>query len=486
MIGRFFSSYLNKQTQAVRLFHDKNTSPNPTAMDLTVSGLSILANLFGIDGELIRQIDVLNFGIDFDPDQVNRVYVSGEFQVLFQLPVNVNMTFKALTTSIDYKIRFLDGTPVGQMSLSDIVVEHNQTTNEIIMRFDHRELEVLDDNAFAKFAADLVLTKDVAVIIDGRASSVAQVRIGNLTLSDIPLNNTLHLTGYDQFGHGLLKIDEIDITGTLSADSLILRVKTELSNPSVVNILNGGRLSLDLCDTINGTSLGLVNIDPFFLKPEGNTTVVEAEGIFNITQNNEDVAKAFISRMVSGIDGQVELRGTLPDNSTGTSIPLLALAIGGLRIRTTVPGLSGDKMLLREIILKRLTPLEIAGIPLGFVKKLSTRIRIVNPFSSTLVIDQMNIRADYSDVIDEDKQVGIVEDSTPIVILPHEELVTPYVTVALTAKLPTMVSLLGPLFAGDAHLSLSGTIGVTIENEFSLIKLPFTALNVKTDQEAKD
>ena len=455
-------------------------------MDLTVSGLSMQADLNGIDTKLIRQIEVLNFGIDFDPDQINKVYVSGQFQVLFQLPSNVNMTFKALTTSIDYTIRFLDGTAVGQMSLSNLIVEHNQTTNEILMTFNRQELHVINETAFEQFAADLVLTKDVAVMIDGLAAAVARAIIGNLTLSDIPVKNTIHLTGYDQFGHGLLNIDQIDIVGTFSPEQLHLRVKTELINPSVVNIINGGRLSLDLCDTVHGVSLGLVNIDPFYLKPQGNKTIVEAEGVFNMTKDNHDIAQNFIARMVSGIDNQVELRGTLSDNSTGTSIPLLALAIGGLRVHTTVPGLSGDQMLVREIILKRLTALELAGIPLGLVKKLSTRIRIVNPFSSTLVIDRMDIRADFAATVDEHHQVGTVQDSTPIIIHPHQQLITPYITVTLTAKIGTMVSLVGPLFAGDAHLSLSGTIGVTINNEFSLIKLPFTALNIKTDQESKE
>ena len=57
----------------------------------------------------------------------------------------------------------------------------------------------------------------------------------------------------------------------------------------------------------------------------------------------------------AGTDSQVELRGTSADNSTGTSVPLLVLAVAGLGIRATVSGLSGDQALIREIILKKLT-----------------------------------------------------------------------------------------------------------------------------------
>jgi hypothetical protein len=140
---------------------------------------------------------------------------------------------------------------------------------------------------------------------------------------------------------------------------------------------------------INGISLGLVNIEPFYLQPQGNATVIDAEGIFNLTEQNTVIAHEFISNMVSGIDNQVELRGTLADNTTGTSIPLLSLAIGGLRIHTRVPGLSGDRTLVREIILKKLTAAEIIGIPLGIVKRLLTRIRLINPFSTPIVIQSI-------------------------------------------------------------------------------------------------
>jgi hypothetical protein len=93
-LGRFFSAYLNNQTQAVKLFHDSSSIlNNATAMDLTISGLSMRSNLDGIEAHLIRRIEVLNFGIDFDPIVVNKVYVTGQFQVAFQLPSNIQMTF---------------------------------------------------------------------------------------------------------------------------------------------------------------------------------------------------------------------------------------------------------------------------------------------------------------------------------------------------------------------------------------------------------
>ena len=44
------------------------------------------ADLPGIQTKLIRQVNVLNFGIEFDSNDVNRVYITGRLSVLFELP----------------------------------------------------------------------------------------------------------------------------------------------------------------------------------------------------------------------------------------------------------------------------------------------------------------------------------------------------------------------------------------------------------------
>jgi len=441
------------------------------------------ANLNGIQTKLIGQTDVLNFGIEFDPDDVNKVYVTGRLSVLFELPSNVNMNFTALSTSINLIMRLIDGPALGEIILHDLPVQHNHTTNKLLMSFEKQEFIVLNNTAFEQFAANLVLTTNVSVAIEGLASALAQIRIGNLTLSDIPINDTLQLTGYNQFD-GLLSIENIDISGAISPKALALQVKTKIINPSVVNIINGGQLLLDLCnDSINGISLGLVNIDPFYLEPKGNNTIVNAEGIFNITEQNSVVAKQFISNMISGIDSKVELRGKLEDNSTGTTIPLLSLAVAGLHIHTQVPGLSGEKALVQELRIKKLTAAEIAGIAIGLVKVLSARIRILNPFNTSMIIQSLKIRADNGAKVDEEAHVGDVYDNTPINIRPYQNLTTDYVDVTLTAKLPTLIALINPLLSGRAHLSLSGFINVTIGDDFVLNQIPITVLNVTTHQE---
>ena len=195
----------------VKLFHNVTQPGNATAMDLTVSGLTMQSNLSGVHAKLINNVTVLDFGIEFDPEDVNRVFVSGRLSVLFVLPSNVNMTFKALTTTIQFDILFDGGIRMARMNLTDLPVQHNQTTNVITIGFEKQELVVLNKTAFEEFAVNLVLTSNVTMAIDGTTTAVAQTAIGNLTLIQIPVSDTVSLNGYNQFDGGLLKIDNIDI-----------------------------------------------------------------------------------------------------------------------------------------------------------------------------------------------------------------------------------------------------------------------------------
>jgi len=137
-------------------------------------------------------------------------------------------------------------------------------------------------------------------------------------------------------------------------------------------------------------------------------------------------------------------------------------------------------------MVKKLTAAEIAGITIGLVKVLLVRIRIVNPFNASIIIQDLNIRADNGAKIDEGSQLGVVNDNRPLNISAHQEFVSHYINVTITAKLTTLVALIGPLLSGDAHLSLSGSITVTIGDDFVLNRLPVTVLNVKADQEHTD
>ncbi|CAF3393482.1 unnamed protein product, partial [Rotaria sp. Silwood2] len=393
IVGKFCSAYLNNQTQSIAFFHELSTNElNATAMDLTISGLSMKSNLNGIETRLIQRVEVLNLGIEFDSVIVNKVYMTGQLSVLFQLPSNVHMTFKALAASIDFVVRLSNGSNIGQMILYDIPVEHNQITNALFMKFDKQELIILNETSFQEFTTNLVLRNNVSIMIEGVATTLAEVIIRNITLTNIPVSDTLVIVGYDRFDNELLNIDEIDFTKALSPHELSLSVKIKINNPSAVYVLNGGRLSLDLCDLTNGISLGLVIIDPFYLEIQDKNTTLNAHGTFIITQQNSAIAEQFLSRMISGTDSNVELRGILPNNSIGTSIPLLSMAIAGLRIHKQVPGLYGARTLVQQVLLKKITATQIASISLGIVKTLSSRFRLKNPFSTQLTITGMNIR----------------------------------------------------------------------------------------------
>lgn len=448
-----------------------------------MSGLTINANVYGIKTVIIQQLNIISFNIEFDSSNVNTVYASGYFSFSIQLPSNVHMTYNVLSTNIDYKICLSGSSNMGQVTLNNIPVQHNQTTNQLFVSFNRTQLIVLNNAAFQDFAANLIQMNNISVTITGSATALIKIQIGNITLSDIPINDTVSLFGYNQFANGLLNIDEIDITGASSSNTLSLTAQVRLNNPSVINILYAGRLTLNLWQFTNGSSLGSVVINPFYLEPQVSSTNFNASGTFLRTTMNSAVVQQFISSMVSGQDNYIQLLGLLSDNSIGTSIPLLSTAIANLKISTKVPGLVRDRVLLQKILIKQLTLAQITGITLGLIRTLTARIQLKNPFSTLITVTSINVRADYSAVVNSLLQVGTVTDNTNIPIGAHQQQTTSDLTVNLTGSLSTLISLLTPLLAGSIGLSVSGFVNITIDGQYALIKLPVTFLNVSTTQD---
>jgi hypothetical protein len=183
IVGQFLSMYLNDQIQTVKLFHNQSTEQDTPTIDFTMK-----MDLDGIQTKLIRQIDLLDFGLKFDPFDVEKVSVTSQFSALFALPSNIQMIFEALTTTMNLTLRSNDGSPMSQIILRDAPIEHNQTTNELRIRFDEQRLLILNETSFEQFAANLVQTSNISVTIEGLAAILLEVQIGNLTLFDIPIN----------------------------------------------------------------------------------------------------------------------------------------------------------------------------------------------------------------------------------------------------------------------------------------------------------
>lgn len=470
--------------QQVTLVPQEKSNSEATALDLTIKTLEMKADLDGINATLIKKVDLLDFEIDFNSLNESTLFVSGRLLVLFELPSNIRMNFTVLETTIDSRLRSQNQSIIGQMKFDHLFVEHDQSTNEILVEFKRTELLVLDRQAFQDFAADLLLRPNVSISIDGKTIARARTPIGDIDLADIPVRDQLDLIGYNRFGGGNLKINQIDIKRSLSSDELELQVLTEIRISSVVHIFYGGLLTLSLYETTNQINLGQVIIDPFYIDQQNKTTILSANGFFRINDNNRMVATQFISNMISGLNNNIQLRGQLDDGSIGTTVHLLSTAVKQLRIDTQLPGLTDERSLVQAVRIKKLSAAQVTGLPFGLVKVLPTRIRLFNPFTTSVSINNIQIRADFSATVSPNLQVGLVNDTQTIVIPPNQQILTPYFNVSVTASLPTMIALAGPLLSGAFGLTLSGFLDVTIDDNVRLTRVPVTFLNVTSSQES--
>ena len=271
--GRFFSAYLNNQTQSVTLFHNRTVADTANAVELTVSGLSIGADLPGIEAELIHSVEVVTFGIGFDPRPSDNVYASGRLRVLFGLPSNVNVSLLAKKTTIEFTMGF-PGRPVfGRMNLHELPVQHDQLTNELMIDFQRQLLTIVDRNAFVNFTQTFTsggLDNRVSFGIAGLASITGLFAIGTLDVDGIALNNTISLDGLG--GLKDVHVNGISINGEENG-AFQLSINTTIVNPGSTFVQLQSFI-LQLADHQSGTMLGRILVDVLTLEPGKNTMIL--------------------------------------------------------------------------------------------------------------------------------------------------------------------------------------------------------------------
>ncbi|CAF1438102.1 unnamed protein product, partial [Didymodactylos carnosus] len=155
--GIFFSNYLNNQQQMSILTVISNNHTMTTASDLTVNDLKMSAHIPGIQGQLIKSINIEAFGLEFD-EKLNNVYASGRIVALFQLPSNIKMSLNVILTNINFTIYIKKLTDefvsVALMTLDSQLVNHlkSNDSDELQMEFKSNPLIILDHNAFQNFS----------------------------------------------------------------------------------------------------------------------------------------------------------------------------------------------------------------------------------------------------------------------------------------------------------------------------------------------
>ena len=393
-VSDFIDDFIHARPVNVQLTGDSSLEANNSASALTTSALHLTAVVPGQDcaDSLIRSLSMTNFSIDFRDDAV---LVSSSIRAAFALPDNLAIPQLSIG-SVDLQATvWLNSTAsIGNLSVRNLPVtfeHHLHPPDYLNISLVQAELRVSshDVAAFTAFADDLLLSNSASFSLSAAAAPLAYTPLGPLSLSAIPANSSLVFSGLNRFlsptGQSLITIDSYDITAT-HPNWMEVTTNISIDNPSNVSLHSLGTLMLDL--VFNQSKLGQVTL-PSFSLPTGVRTHTAKANISAPTAQTAESLAHFISAMINQTASPISLRGGVElANGTvvaGTTIPLLQPTIRSFVSPSRFPGLASPFIDYFDAKLEWLSTI------------MPTHIRVNNPFSAHLSIEQVDMQVYATD-----------------------------------------------------------------------------------------
>jgi hypothetical protein len=152
-----------------------------------------------------------------------------------------------------------------------------------------------NDGAFSKFFKDLTSGNAVTASIQGTVSVKANTASGAVTISNIPVTDSLSLQGLGGFNHFDLK--NMTITSGTS-QGLSQSISLQMNNPSNMSLNLGTDINFDL--SYNGVNVGTTSIKNLVLNPGPNAITAFA----NINPVGDQAMNATRSLIASFVGGK--------------------------------------------------------------------------------------------------------------------------------------------------------------------------------------
>ena len=505
VVGQFFSDYMNGKSSQVELFgivpQKANGSPATDSASLTISTLHMKTMVNGPKGiKLLKKVHILNFGVGLVADE--SAYASSQINVDFAMPDNCQFPLTVEKTSMTFTIDVPDAPgsqnyiPIASMTLTDLPVVHRPSSDptryydSLHMQFDKMPLHIIDKQRFAAFSSSLMLTPRADFRLVGQAQPTASTQMGKLSLTGIPVLDSISLTGFNSFMSSdgrntpLIKVTGLDI---MSATPHMMQVSTQvvMYNPSPqVYILAAGDLTLDIY--MGGVALVRVMLNNFSLKL-GQTQATGYGVYIPPTGASAPQGVQFMSNVVNGKDTYVQMTGRLHNSDgsvqAGTTIPALVPAMLAFSPMTIIPGLTGSK----AIVVSADLIIPLINIPkIALVQKIPARMRMHNPFSTDLYILSTDVNMYRNS--DLTGFIGNWHDEyttvTDYIHVPAHQTIDAKQIIVKTkfniAEIRTLFELLGKgtkiTAAGKLHVSIGGMPGTGMTQDIDLFITDISAM----------
>ncbi|KAE8213110.1 hypothetical protein CF327_g3310 [Tilletia walkeri] len=347
----------------------------------------------------ISDLEVFINGGD-DSDSYTVPSSSDKTLAIFSNPFKFNLTPTQVTPNI---IINYQGVDTASLNLGAVKVTNGATSSgpddnaAIDLSWTKKNLVSRNDPSFGAFFAQLTDTESGTFGLKGSTDVVARTVVGDVTITDIPINVNSTLDGINSFNRTATS-DNVVVKGATS-DAINIALDVTLRNPSNLTVHT---LDVELPVFYRGlsgnepsTEVGRAIIPKLDLAPGPNkvATQFRYSPVGNNADNNtvaQELIQAYIQPANDGDSGNItanlEIRGVPNASPVLTPYESLQPAIEGLNLTTSIDGI-GSKIVTKVYV--TLDILRLFAGPNG-TAIVTSKFDAINDLPTSVQINQLN------------------------------------------------------------------------------------------------
>ena len=304
--SELFNRFLTGQSTVVSATAASNASTLPL-FNTALQGLTISPTLQGLTKAVIAALDFTS--LSMNPIDNTQVGLGGNALISIYNPLGSNSPIGIQTAAMNVQL-ISNNLVLGTLSTPPLAVVNG--SHPVISLALAANLVFYEDGSnFISFVEAFLQNPSVELSLVGTSNVVANTAIGQFSLTNIPVNQVVTLTGINNFPS--ISILSFNLPSNSPAGGITLSLQTSLGNPSIASVAIG-TMVLDL---YYGTALlGSVTGTGVTLVPGNNS--IPLVGNINPSAANLPAASTFFSNYVNGINSVISVRGASAGSSNVT------------------------------------------------------------------------------------------------------------------------------------------------------------------------
>ena len=294
------------------------------------------------DSQTIQALEIKSMGVDFT--QGSTVLLTTRIAATVSLPWPKVTVRNISSVSMDLAIRWRGATVATFSTPAMPLQSFDVPSQRLILDTPSLELTIKDKQAFNGFLNETLMATALTVNIEGTVSTVCSTAMGDLTLKEIPLANSVTIDGFGGLGGDAIQLNAIDVVSTSGSgaaspmqdsDFFVANADSTITNPGTTTAALG---TTKLQVHYDGVYIGVLTVDNFSLQT-GKNHFPNASLLWQPALADRPKATELLARYLTYASTSQPTAVQLSGFAGSTSNPLLLPSLSAFTTTTFMTGI---------------------------------------------------------------------------------------------------------------------------------------------------